>query len=194
MHSVYFIFWSILRVCYYIKYGWDVFLIDWNKRPKKITCYKQRTFGCKLIQLVPKANDVHWTKDLHKSPKVTFNTIHEFLVECKVLLKKVVHIECVLEKRDSSMLCGNGSLKKVMMMLVNQKVTLVLLIRRIMWNTTVVSSPCFLLGSNILPCMSFAIDILAIRIQVSCAYIVQYLINSSTIYIRSYTTQIKLHL
>ena len=60
----------------------------------------------KLIQSVPKANDVHWTKDFHKSPKVTFSTIYEFLVECQVLLKKVVYIECVLEKRDSSMFCG----------------------------------------------------------------------------------------
>ena len=92
-----------------------MFLIDpdgGTNIQRKLLATNREPLDVKLIQSVPKANDVHWTKNLHKSPKVIFSTIDEFLVECKVLLKKAVHIECVLEKRDSSMLCGNGSLKK----------------------------------------------------------------------------------
>ena len=86
------------RVCYYIKYGWDVFLIDpdgGTNVQRKLLATNREPLDVKLIQSVPKANDVHWTKDLHKSPKVTFSIIYEFLVERKVLLKKAVHIERV---------------------------------------------------------------------------------------------------
>ena len=48
---------------------------------------------------------------MYRAPKVTFSTIYEFLVERKVLLKKAVYLEGILEKRDSSVLCENSNNK-----------------------------------------------------------------------------------
>jgi len=55
-----------------------------------------------LLQLVPSTKDLQWTKALYKAPKVTFGTIFKFLVDCKVLLKKVAHVENIPEKRENS--------------------------------------------------------------------------------------------
>ena len=41
-----------------------------------------------------------WTKQLQCLPTITFNTIYDFLVDHKILLKKVSHIENVTESQE----------------------------------------------------------------------------------------------
>ena len=64
----YFPFSVDFRVCYYIKYGWDVLLIvpDGGTNVKqKLQARNRKSLDAKLIQSIPKTNDVHWTKDLY---------------------------------------------------------------------------------------------------------------------------------
>ncbi|XP_065894575.1 uncharacterized protein [Dysidea avara] len=95
------------RVCNYIKYGWDIYLVDpdgganvqnklqvaqLNKNPEDVT----------LLRTIPDIKDSLWTKEIYKAPSVTFGTIYQFLVERKVLIKKANHLESVIDRRDSS--------------------------------------------------------------------------------------------
>ena len=85
---------STSRICDYIKYGWDIFLIDPDdgvnvKRKLQATAKHRVSFDDALLQSIPPAKDAHWTKALYKAPKVTFGTIYKFLVDRKVLLKKL---------------------------------------------------------------------------------------------------------
>lgn len=57
-----------------------------------------------LVQSIPKVNDPLWTKELFKTPKVTYSTIYKYLVERKVLLRKTSQIESIIESRDASLL------------------------------------------------------------------------------------------
>ena len=52
---------------------------------------------CRLLQSVPPPNDPQWTDRLQKLPKVTYNTIYDFLVDREVLLKKVTHLEDIAD-------------------------------------------------------------------------------------------------
>ena len=74
--------------------------------------YKQPHNPCDdfLLQLVPSTKDPQWTKALYKAPKVTFGTIFKFLVDRKVLLKKVVHEENISEKQENSAIESVGEL------------------------------------------------------------------------------------
>ena len=97
----------ICRVCNYIKYGWDIYLVDpdgganvqnklqvaqLNKNPEDVT----------LLRTIPDIKDSLWTKEIYKAPSVTFGTIYQFLVERKVLIKKANHLESVIDRRDGS--------------------------------------------------------------------------------------------
>ena len=103
-----------VRVCDYIKFGWDVLLIDPDdgqnvQRKLQATASINNTDDELLLQSIPPAKDTQWTKALYKAPKVTFGTIFKFLVDRKVLLKKAVHVENVAEKRESCIRVGEHS-------------------------------------------------------------------------------------
>ena len=59
----------------------------------------------KLLQAVPDVSDPEWTTKLCKLPKITFGTIYDFLVDRKVLLKKVSDLESVADRR-AELLCN----------------------------------------------------------------------------------------
>ena len=74
------------RACDYIKYGWDIFLVDPNGRAnvqQKLQA-KAAHADTVLLQSIPKPNDKHWSKQIYKIPKIMFSTIYDFLIECKV--------------------------------------------------------------------------------------------------------------
>lgn len=83
-------------------YGWDMFLID----PDNGENVKRKLKGLTLpqsncdIQSIPTAKDKLWTKELYKAPKISFGTIFNFLVDSKVLIKKAVHVENVMEIKE----------------------------------------------------------------------------------------------
>lgn len=101
------VIYSNFRVCDYIKYGWDVFLIDpdgganvQNKLQITATVNK-KSLDAILLQSIPRPNDVQWSKHLYKAPKITFGSIYRFLVERKVLLHKANHLENIVDQRDN---------------------------------------------------------------------------------------------
>jgi len=101
-----FYLYASFRVCDYIKYGWDVLLIDPDgganiQRKLQSTSAHADTA---VLQSIPKSNDVHWSKQIYCIPKITFGTIFDFLVDCKVLARKANYIDDATEKRDSSLL------------------------------------------------------------------------------------------
>ena len=106
---------SNFRVCDYIKYGWDVFLIDpdggTNVQHKLQTtaAKNKKSLDAILIQSIPRPNDVQWTKHLYKAPKITFGSIYRFLVERKVLLRKANHVENIVDQRDNCTLENVGN-------------------------------------------------------------------------------------
>ena len=53
-----------------------------------------------LLQSLPHPSDPLWTKHLQCLPTITFNTIYNFLVDRKILLKKVSHIENAMERQE----------------------------------------------------------------------------------------------
>ena len=59
----------------------------------------------KLLQVVPDVSNPEWTTKLCKLPKITFGTIYDFLVDRKVLLKKVRDLESVTDRR-AELLCN----------------------------------------------------------------------------------------
>ena len=116
------------RVCDYIKYGWDVLLIDPDdgeniQRKLQATDSFNNSCDNSLIRSVPPAKDPQWTKALYKAPKVTFGTIFRFLVDRKVLLKKVVHIENVSEKRESCTIENIGKLNDINLSVASESVS-----------------------------------------------------------------------
>ena len=97
------------RVCDYIKYGWDMFLVDPDgganvQNKLQATAVSGRPEDVVLLQVIPDVSDTLWTKEIYKAPKVTFSSIYRFLVERKVLLQRANRIENVIEKRDSFVL------------------------------------------------------------------------------------------
>ena len=62
------------RVCDYIKYGWDVLLIDPDdgvnvKHKLQATAAKhQDSFDDALLQSIPPVKDTHWIKASYKAP------------------------------------------------------------------------------------------------------------------------------
>ena len=93
----------------YIKHGWDQYLVDpdrgknCHKKLVSVASKQPESLSFQLLQSVPPTNDPQWTSQLHKLPKVTYSTIYNFLVDQKVLLKKVSYLESVAdENADTS--------------------------------------------------------------------------------------------
>jgi len=96
MYTVYIIF----RVCDFIKYGWDIFLIDPDggaNVQQKLQANAIQS-DADLLQSIPKPTDKLWSKQIYKVPKVTFGTIYDFLVERKVLAQKANPLMTLLKK------------------------------------------------------------------------------------------------
>ncbi|XP_065893458.1 uncharacterized protein [Dysidea avara] len=109
----------IERVCDFIKYGWDLYLIDPDdginvKNKLQAVSAKHRHFlDENLLQSVPKAKDNQWTKDIHKCPKITFGTIFKFLVDRKCFLRNADYVESAMERRDSCSVKDVGEQKLI---------------------------------------------------------------------------------
>lgn len=82
-----------------IEYRWDVYLTDpdgeKNCLQKLASAHLPGSESQRLLQNLPPEQ---WTKQLHLIPTVTFSSIYDFLVSHKVSLKKVRHIENVVDK------------------------------------------------------------------------------------------------
>lgn len=93
----------VLRVECYIQFGWDQLLLDPDKgvncRRKLTAIHNPDSGPHALLQSLPSPDDVQWTKSLQCLPTITFNTIYDFLVDRKILLKKVSHIEYATERQ-----------------------------------------------------------------------------------------------
>ena len=82
------------RVNYYIRYGWDQYLIDpdqganCQRKLNYLAAKNPISQSYKLLQALPSISDPQWTTMLCKLPKITFGTIYDFLVDRKVFLKK----------------------------------------------------------------------------------------------------------
>ena len=87
------------RVRCYISFGWDDLLVDLDRGSN--TCNKvlnlaaanSQSESVRLLQSLPEFNDPLWTKSLVCIPQTTSSTIFKFLVEQKVSIKKVSHLE-----------------------------------------------------------------------------------------------------
>ena len=88
---------------YYIKYGWDQYLVDpdkgANSRRKLAAVQNPQSLTSKLLLSIPNENDPLWENRLYRIPKITFSTIYDFLVDRKVLLRRVSCLECIADKR-----------------------------------------------------------------------------------------------
>lgn len=58
-----------------------------------------QSLSSKLLHSVPAEDDSEWTSRLYKIPDITFSIIYEFLVDRKILLKRVSYLECIADKR-----------------------------------------------------------------------------------------------
>ena len=100
------------RVNCYIRYGWDQYLIDPDQGVNsrhKLTSLAEKcpdALPLKLLQAVPDISDAEWTTKLFKLPKITFGTIYDFLVDRKVLLRKVSDLESVADRR-AELVCNS---------------------------------------------------------------------------------------
>ena len=93
----------IYRVKYYIKYGWDCYLVDpdrgVNCQRKLAGTQSSQSVSLNLLQSIPDAKDSRWTSRLYDLPNITFSTIYEHLVDRKMLLHKVSYLEGIADKR-----------------------------------------------------------------------------------------------
>lgn len=102
----------VCRINCYIQYGWDQYLIDPDQGVNsrlKLTSLAAKcpdSLPFKLLQAVPDVSDPGWTTKSCQLPKITFGTIYDFLVDRKVLLKKVSDLESVADTR-AELLCNN---------------------------------------------------------------------------------------
>ena len=71
----------IYRVKYYIKYGWDCYLVDpdrgVNCQQKLAGTQGSQSVSLNLLQSIPDAKDSRWTSRLYDLPNITFSTIYE---------------------------------------------------------------------------------------------------------------------
>ena len=61
------------RVCDYIKYGWDIFLIDPDgganvQNKLQATSLNGRPEDTVSMQTIPNVNDALWTKEIYRTP------------------------------------------------------------------------------------------------------------------------------
>ena len=103
---------SFYRVQCYIKFGWDQNLVDpdkgANSHEKLAAVTNSLSLPSKLLHSVPAEDDPEWTSRLYKIPDINFSSIYEFLVDWKVLLKRVSYLECVADKQAEAV-TGEGS-------------------------------------------------------------------------------------
>ena len=85
----------------YIQYSWDQYLVDpdngMNCRRKLTTLHKADLEYHHLLKSLPLPDDQRWTKQLQNLPTITFSAIYDFLVDRKILIKKVSHLENAVE-------------------------------------------------------------------------------------------------
>ena len=95
----------------YIEYGWDQYLVDpdkgANSRRKLAAAHTPQSLASRLLCSLPAEDDPQWTNRLYKIPKITFSTIYDFLVDRKVLLRRVSYLECIADKRAEEVTKGN---------------------------------------------------------------------------------------
>ena len=104
---LYISFFYFTRVQCYINYGWDQHLVDPDKGAnsrKKLAAAvaaaaAAESLPSRLLHPVPAADDTLWTSRLYRIPKITFSTIYDFLVDRKVLLRRVSYLEGIADKR-----------------------------------------------------------------------------------------------
>ena len=94
------------RVLSYIKYGWDQYLVDLDRgincQKKLMSILPPQSLSYDLLRCLPDYDDSQWTSQLYKLLKVTFSTIYHHLVDRKVHLKKVSHLEEIAERNPDS--------------------------------------------------------------------------------------------
>jgi len=93
-------------VNYYIKYGWDQYLVDpdrgANYQKKLTSMLLPESLSYDLLRALPKYDDPLWTSRLYDSSKVRFSTIYHLLVDRKVSLKKISYFEEIVERAQDS--------------------------------------------------------------------------------------------
>ena len=96
----------VYRVQCYINYGWDQYLVDpykgANIRRKLAAAQHPKSLTSMLSCSFPSEDDPQWTNRLYKIPEVSFSTIYDFLVDRKVLLKRVSYLESVAAEEIQS--------------------------------------------------------------------------------------------
>ena len=96
----------VCRVQCYINYGWDQYLVDPDKganiRHKLAAAQHPKSLTSRLLCSFPSEDDPQWTNRLYKIPEVSFSTIYDFLVDRKVLLKRVSYLESVADRDTKS--------------------------------------------------------------------------------------------
>lgn len=70
-----------------------------NCHRKLAATYIPGSVSGKLFQSVPSVEDTQWTTRLYNIPKITFSTIYDYLVDQKLVIKKVACLESVVDKR-----------------------------------------------------------------------------------------------
>jgi len=93
-------------VQFYIKYGWDEYLIDpdngVNSQRKLSAAEEPNSHHHYLLKSVPKADDPQWTSRLYNLPKITFGTLFDYLVERLVFLRRVSYVEDIADERATT--------------------------------------------------------------------------------------------
>ena len=74
----------IYRVKYYIKYGWDCYLVDPDRG---VNCQRKlagsQSVSLNLLHSISDTKDSRWTSRLYDLPNVTYSIIYEHLVNQK---------------------------------------------------------------------------------------------------------------
>ena len=75
-----------------------------NSQRKLATTRGLSSTSIRLMQSVPTPDDIQWTCRLYNLPGITFGTIYDHLVDCKVVLKKVSYLENIADRRAEAVL------------------------------------------------------------------------------------------
>lgn len=70
-----------------------------QRKLASLAAQKPESLSSKIFQSLPKLDDPLWTKQLIQLPKITFSVIYDFLVDRKVILRKVSYLESVADVR-----------------------------------------------------------------------------------------------
>ena len=64
-----------------------------------IKAHDLSSVGVQLFQSVPNVQGAQWTNRLYNLPRITFSTIYDYLVNQKIVLKKLSYLENMADKR-----------------------------------------------------------------------------------------------